>query len=105
TGSAVLIFSSARAAERDLGQREEEAIQAAVERVAPSVVRIQTVGGSETVEGLLQGSGPSSGLVVSSDGYIISSAYNFARRPSAILVTLGKRSNLPARLVATDRSR
>ena len=86
-------------------QHEEDAIRAAVARVAPSVVRIQTVGGMESVEGILQSGGPATGLIVSTDGLIISSAYNFARKPTAILVTIGDRKNIPARLVATDRSR
>ncbi|MCE9546783.1 MAG: PDZ domain-containing protein [Planctomycetia bacterium] len=98
-------MSTATALEDTPGAREEDAVRAAVDRVAPSVVRIQTVGGMETVDGVLQGSGPSTGLIISADGYIVSSAYNFARRPTAILVTLGKRGNIPAKLVAADHSR
>ena len=92
-------------AQTESGQREEDAIRAAVARVAPSVVRIQTVGGMESVEGALQSTGPATGLIVSTDGLIVSSAYNFARKPTAILVTIGDRKNIPARLLAADRSR
>lgn len=89
----------------DLPIREEKAVQAAVERVAPSVVRIETLGGLETVGGLLVGTGPTTGLVISADGYIISSAFNFAQKPTQILVYLPDGARVPARLVSTDHNR
>lgn len=89
----------------DLVEREERALQAAVERVAPSVVSIDTVGGLERVEGVLFGSGPTTGLIVSADGYIVSSAFNFAQKPASILVGLADGSRHPAQLIATDRNR
>ena len=85
--------------------REERAIKAALARVAPSVVRIETVGGLERVGQMLVGTGPTTGLVVSADGYIISSAFNFVQKPDSILVTLADGSRHAARLVATDHSR
>ena len=33
-----------------------------------------------------KGVGPTSGLIISADGYVISSAFNFANKPSAIIV-------------------
>ena len=60
----------------------------AVARVAPSVVRIETLGGVERVGRLLVGEGPTTGLVVSADGFIVSSAFNFIQQPTSILVTL-----------------
>ena len=98
-------------ADDDISQREERAIKAAIERVAPSVVRIETFGGLERVGGLektgspLVGTGPTTGLVVSADGYIASSAFNFIQKPAQILVHLGDGARLPAKLVATDHSR
>ncbi len=92
-------------AQQDLLALEEEAMQAAVGRVAPSVVRIETVGGLDRVGQALVGTGPTTGLIVSPDGYIISSAFNFAQRPASILVTLPDGSRAPAKLVATDHSR
>src|SRR5579871_5287384 len=80
-----LLPSIARAAD-DLPQREEATIQAAVDRVAPSVVRIETLGGLETIGNLLVGTGPTTGLIVSSDGYIVSGAFNFAQQPVQMLV-------------------
>src|SRR5689334_9983614 len=100
----VALAVDARAAD-DIAQREERAMLAAVERVAPSVVSIETVGGLERVGQVLFGTGPTTGLVVSNDGYIVSSAFNFAQKPASILVGLSDGTRTPARLVATDRSR
>src|SRR5690348_3069650 len=83
----ILLCSAARAAE-DLAALEERAIQAAVDRTAPCVVRIETVGGLERVERVLVGTGPTTGTIVSEDGYIISSAFNFVQKPASILITL-----------------
>lgn len=92
-------------AQIDLQLLEEQAIQAAAERVAPSVVAIETVGGLERLGQVLLGTGPTTGLVVSSDGYIVSSAFNFVSKPASILVSLPDGTRLPARLVATDYNR
>lgn len=92
-------------AQSRLAELEEAAFRAAVERVAPSVVRIETVGGLEQVGKLLVGTGPTSGVIVSDDGYIISSAFNFANKPTTILVGLPDGSRAPARIVATDHAR
>ena len=98
------IIGSALAAE-DLPQREQQAIQTAVARVAPSVVKIETVGGLERIGNMLVNTGPTTGLVVSADGYIISSAFNFISRPSSILISLPDGTRTPAKLVATDHQR
>jgi serine protease Do len=93
------------AADDSLQVREERAMKAALARVTPSVVRIETVGGLERVGRVLIGTGPTTGLVVSADGYIVSSAFNFVQKPDSILVTLDGGSRHAARLVATDHSR
>lgn len=92
-------------AQKDLSEQEEAAVRAAVDRIAPSVVKIETIGGLERVGKLLVGTGPTTGLAVAEDGYVISSAFNFVQQPSSILVTLpgGKRS--AAKIVARDHSR
>ena len=79
--------------------------RAAVDRVAPSVVRIETVGGLERVSKVLFGTGPTTGLVVDPDGYIVSSAFNFVNKPASILVRLPDGTRKPAKLVATDHNR
>ncbi|MDY0169661.1 MAG: PDZ domain-containing protein [Thermoguttaceae bacterium] len=89
----------------ELAQLEEEAFRAAAARVAPAVVRIETLGGLERVGRVLAGTGPTTGLVVGEDGYIVSSAFNFFHRPASILVRLTDGTRKPAQLVATDHSR
>lgn len=89
----------------DLGQLEQAAFRAAVDRVAPCVVRIETVGGMDRVGRVLVGTGPTTGVVLTPDGYIVSSAFSFLHRPASILVQLPDGGRHPAQLVATDRNR
>jgi serine protease Do len=89
----------------DPADAEQAAFQAAVDRVAPSVVRIETVGGMDRVGRVLVGTGPTTGLVLTPDGYVVSSAFNFMNRPASILVQLPDGGHHPAQLVATDRNR
>ncbi|MGE0535656.1 MAG: PDZ domain-containing protein [Pirellulales bacterium] len=100
----ILAAAGLRAAD-NLEQLEQEALAAAVDRVAASVVRIDTVGGRQRVGDAMVGAGPTTGLVVSEDGFIVSSAFHFAQKPASILVTLPDGTRSPARLVAADRSR
>jgi serine protease Do len=88
-----------------LEAREEAALKAAAESVAPSVVQIRTIGGLDAVDGTLLADGPTTGLVISADGCIISSAFNFAQQPASILVTFASGKQAPAELIATDHSR
>src|SRR5437868_879731 len=92
-------------AQDDLSSQEEQTIRAAVEKVAPSVVKIETIGGLERVGKVLVSTGPTTGLVVSDDGYVLSSSFNFIQQPSSILVTLPSGSRAPAKIVARDHSR
>ncbi|MBD3673761.1 MAG: PDZ domain-containing protein [Planctomycetaceae bacterium] len=88
-----------------LTELEEQAFKQAVAFAEPSIVRIQTVGGLDRVGQILTSTGPTSGLVVSEDGYIISSAFNFISKPASVLVELADGRRFPAIEVATDRSR
>ena len=92
-------------AQIDSAELEEQAIRAAADAVAPSVVRIETVGGLERVGKALAGTGPTTGLVVAEDGYVISSAVNFIQQPSSILVTLPSGKRATAKIVARDQAR
>jgi len=89
----------------DTDALEQAAFTAAVDRVAPSVLRIETVGGLEKVGQLLLGAGPTTGLVADPAGYIVSSAFNFINKPASILVRLPDGTRKPATLVATDHAR
>src|SRR5205814_8394540 len=50
----------------------------------------------------LPGDGPTTGVIWSSDGYIITSRFNFMRDPSVITVRLADGRTLLAKLVARD---
>lgn len=102
----LVVFATPVAAQDpDLQRLLEEARRAATQRVAPSVVRIETIGGLETVDNVRIGQGPTTGLIVSADGYIVSSAFNFAQKPASILVGLPDGTRVPAELVARDMNR
>ena len=53
---------------------------------------------------VLFGAGPTTGLVVDSSGYILSSAFNFVNKPASILVRLPDGTRKPAKLVARDHN-
>ena len=91
-------------ADADLAS-QDMAIRQAVEVVADSVVQIRTIGGLEQVSRRLIAPGPTTGLIISQDGFILSSAFGFVQEPTTILVTLPNGQQAPANLVATDHSR
>jgi S1-C subfamily serine protease/predicted esterase len=111
---AALALASAPAAagaDDDLDDLQEAAVKAAVKKVAPCVVQIETSGGTEVLSAgpggmIRRGLGPTSGLVVDADGFIISSAFNFAGKPNAIRVAVpGHKERYVARVVAHDQTR
>jgi S1-C subfamily serine protease/predicted esterase len=106
----VAVLGSARA--QDLEGLQEQAIKAAVAKVAPTVVAIETQGGTDVIiagpqgQRIRKGSGPTTGLIVSADGYVITSAFNFANKPTSILVAVpGKKERYVSKVVATDHVR
>lgn len=109
TGIAISFVGAERAfaapPDAKLEALEEQNFQQATARVAPSVVRIETVGGLDRVSGQLVANGPTTGVIIGADGWIISSAFNFAAKPAQILVTLSTGKRLTATMVATDRSK
>ena len=82
-----------------------DAVRAAIETAAPAVVRIETFGGLEKVGDVLVSSGPSTGLVLSEDGFVLCSAYSFAQQPTSVLVTLPSGKRAAAKVIARDESR
>ncbi|MBL8797998.1 MAG: PDZ domain-containing protein [Planctomycetia bacterium] len=102
---------SARAQE-DINDLYEKAAKAAVAKVAPSVVQIETTGGTDMIavgkQGMQvrKGVGPTTGVIVSGDGYVISSAFNFVNKPTAIFVTVpSHKERYVAKVVANDQTR
>src|SRR5262245_55161155 len=103
--AAVACLAALVQAQDDLQEQEEQAIRAAAAAIAPSVVKIETIGGLERVGRVLIGTGPTTGVAVGEDGYVLSSAFNFIQQPSSILVTLPSGARAPAKIVARDHSR
>ncbi len=110
--AAAALLAGPLAAQEDLNDKIEKAMKDAVKKVAPSVVQITTLGGSDMVvttpKGPVfrKGLGPTTGVVVGADGYVISSAFNFINNPTNILVGVpGQAEPYVARRVATDKAR
>jgi S1-C subfamily serine protease/predicted esterase len=106
----LVALSAARPADDDLDQLQEQAIKAAVQKVAATVVQIETSGGADLPSGpggmIRKGTGPTTGLIVAADGYVISSAFNFANKPASIIVKVpGHKDRYVAKVVATDQTR
>src|SRR4030095_11901165 len=80
-----------------------QAFRAAADKVLPSLVTIEGFGGLAAVSGIgkgihAPGEGPTTGVVISSDGYIVTSTYNFLRKPPVITVRFRDRQRKVATL-------
>ncbi len=102
----------AQATAEDLDSLQEQALRSAVLKVAPSIVQIETSGGTDILSAgprapvIRKGTGPTTGLVVAPDGYVITSAFNFANKPSALFVAVsGHKERYVAKVIATDQTR
>ena len=108
---------------------QQEVFRQAAAKVAPCIVTIETVGGTQpparaipttrpaggrpprrppvtpTRSGFIIGDGPTTGLIHSADGLIITSAFNFVRDPSVITVTLADGRRFVGELLARDEVR
>jgi serine protease Do len=89
----------------ELAAREGVAVRAAAQRVSPSVVRIETLGGADEGDAAAVNAARTSGVVIDAEGWIVTSAATFAGDPKTVLVTLGDGNRVAARRVATDESR
>jgi len=108
-------FTSSVRAQEDLNEILEKMTKAAATKAGASVVHIETRGGADILMPGPKGQviqdfrkpSPTTGVIVSSDGYIISSAFNFINNPPIILVHIpGKGADpLVATRVSTDKSR
>src|SRR5690242_9866960 len=87
-----------------------KAVKAAAKAVAPSVVQIETSGGTDILVAgpmgtpVRKAAGPTTGLVVAPDGYVVSSAFNFVNKPTNITVRVpGHKEGYIADAIATDK--
>ncbi len=124
--------------EGDVLRASQERFRAVATKLRPSLVRIETVGGTQPAapqppekpqptdpdgegppppprlqnpfrddpgSGFVVADGPTTGLVYSADGYIVTSSFNFAREPALITVTLSDGRRVAADLIARDQVR
>jgi serine protease Do len=110
--AAIVLFLATLTRAQDVNDVLEKATKDAVKKVGPSVVQIVTQGGADIVVPTPKGPsfrkalGPTTGVIVSSDGYVISSLFNFLNDPTTILVSVpGREEPFVAKRVANDRSR
>lgn len=88
-----------------------KAFRAAVNRVRPAMVTIEAFGGGAPVKkkgrsgGRKPGDAPTTGLIVSADGYVLTSTYNLITRPPIITVIHADGSRHVAKLVGRDDTR
>ncbi|MCA9267503.1 MAG: PDZ domain-containing protein, partial [Planctomycetales bacterium] len=102
---AALALSSVAAQAADSQTELAAAVRAAAADAAPLALRIETFGGLEKVDDVLLGSGPTTGLAVDADGYLLCSAFSLAQQPTSILVTLPSGKRVAAHVVARDHAR
>ncbi|MFM1996029.1 MAG: putative periplasmic serine endoprotease DegP-like precursor [Planctomycetota bacterium] len=87
---ALAAVATARAHQDDLPLAEEAAIRAAVARVAPAVVRVQAAGVSAAALAAAEAapaSGPSTGLVVGPDGWVMTTSFAVPADAAEAIVT------------------
>jgi serine protease Do len=109
------LFAARETTAADVNDATQNAMKAASAKVAPTVVKIETAGGAEVIGGgktgpggpaIRKGTGPTTGLIVDPNGFIITSTFNFANKPTDIFVTIpGHSQRLVAKVIAHDQTR
>lgn len=109
---ALLVAEAAFGSPQSPDRAKADAVRRAVEAIKPSLVTIETIGGAQPVvnvgpmgmveESFKLAEGPTTGVVLSDDGLILTSSFNFARSPSVITVTLPSGSRASAKLLGRD---
>jgi serine protease Do len=86
-----------------------KAFRAAAAKVQPSLVRIEGLGGIAAGGGgggyQAPGEGPTTGVIISADGYIVTSSFNFVRKPPVITVVMSDGKRHVAQLLGRDETR
>lgn len=86
-----------------------KAFRMAARKVLPSLVTIEGIGGlasGVSAAGIqAPGEGPTSGVIISPEGHIVTSTFNFIRKPPIITVTLPTGERKVAQLLGRDETR
>lgn len=91
-------------------QATAKAFRAAAAKAQPALVTIESFGGVSAVQGKIggirqQGEGNTTGVMISSDGYIVTSTFNFIQRPPVITVLTQDGQRHVAQLLGRDETR
>ena len=91
-------------------QLTSQAFRAATKRAVPSLVSIESFGGSSVKAGRIggirkQGEGNTTGVVISPDGYILTSTFNFIREASVVIVKTHRGDERVAKILGRDDTR
>ncbi|MGI9516996.1 MAG: S1C family serine protease [Pirellulaceae bacterium] len=86
------------------------AFRIAAQRVESTLVAIESFGGTSTAAGKIggirqQGEGNTTGIMISPDGYVITSAFNFIEQPPVITVITSDGVRRVAKLLGRDDTR
>lgn len=84
-----------------------KAFRQATKRIEPSVVTIESFGGAGTRQGRIggirkQGEGNTTGVIISEDGYVITSTFNFIQNPAIVTVMMQDGSKHVAQVLGRD---
>jgi len=90
---------------QSLEQLQQQAIRDAMQAAAEAVVQLQIVGGPQRVDGVSLASGPATGVILTSDGLMVTSSYRFNPTPASAIAVLSDGRRFAAQVVATDFSR
>jgi serine protease Do len=87
-----------------------KAFRAAADKISPSLVTIESFAGTGATQGRIggirrQGEGNTTGLVISADGYIVTSTFNFIQNPTTIAVVTSDGKRHYAELLGKDETR
>ena len=87
-----------------------KAFRSAAEKVKPQLVTIESFGGVSAVQGRIggirnQGEGNTTGLLISKEGHIVTSTFNFIQSPPIITVITGDGERRVAKLLGKDEIR
>jgi serine protease Do len=87
-----------------------KAFRVATEKTKPWLVSIESFGGVSAVQGRIggirgQGEGNTTGIMISDDGYILTSTFNFVQEPPIITVITGDGKRRVAKLLGRDNTR
>lgn len=87
-----------------------KAFRAASAKVQPWLVTIESFGGVSAVQGKIggirsQGEGNTTGIMISEDGYILTSTFNFVQQPPIITVITGDGKRHIADILGRDNTR